>query len=59
MTKRLVSAAAGFLAAAFFLCGQANAISAQKAILMDASTGRVIYECRADERGVCFGGETN
>jgi len=52
MTKRLIHAAAGFLAAAFLLSGHAEGISAQKALLMDATTGRVIYEQCADERSL-------
>lgn len=40
------------LAAVLFLSGNVEAISAQKAILMDASTGRVIYEKNADEQSL-------
>ena len=40
------------LAAVFLLSAKTEAVSAQKAILMDASTGRVIYEKCADERSL-------
>ena len=40
------------LAAALFLPGQVRALSAQKAILMDAQTGRVLYEKNADQRSL-------
>ena len=40
------------LAAVLFLSGHVEAVSARKAILMDASTGRVIYEKSADERSL-------
>lgn len=40
------------LAAVLFLSGHAQAVSAQRAIIMDASTGRVIYEKNADERSL-------
>ena len=40
------------LAAVLFLSIQVDAISAQKAIVMDAATGRVIYEKNADERSL-------
>ena len=40
------------LAAVFLLPVKAGAVSAEKAILMDGSTGRVIYEKRADERSL-------
>lgn len=40
------------LAAVLLLSGQAEAVSAEKAILMDGSTGRVIYEKRCDERSL-------
>lgn len=40
------------LAAVLILSGRAEAISAQKAVLMDAATGRVIYEKNADEQSL-------
>ena len=40
------------MAAVFLLPGQVRAISARKAILLDAVTGRVIYERRADEQSL-------
>ena len=40
------------MAAVLLLPCQAQAISAQKAILMDAETGRVIYEKDADSRSL-------
>ena len=40
------------LAAVLFLSLPAGAISAQKAILLDADTGRVLYERRADEKSL-------
>ena len=40
------------LAAVLFLSVRVEAISAQKAILMDASTGRVIYEKDVDSRSL-------
>lgn len=40
------------LAAVLLLSGRAEAISAQRAVLMDGTTGRVIYEKAADERSL-------
>lgn len=40
------------LAAVLFLSFRAEAVSARKAIVLDASTGRVIYEKNADERSL-------
>ena len=40
------------LAAVSFFSVKANAISAEKAIVMDADTGRVLYECRSQERSL-------
>lgn len=45
-------AAAGILAAAMLFPLRAKAISAQKAILMDASSGRILYEKDADSRSL-------
>ncbi len=44
--------AAALLAAVLFLPCHAGAISAQKAILVDAQTGRVLYEKDADSRSL-------
>jgi len=52
MKKRLIRTAAALMAAVLLLPCQAQAISAQKAILMDAETGRVIYEKDADSRSL-------
>lgn len=52
MKKRLIRTAAALMAAVLLLPCQAKAISAQKAILMDAETGRVIYEKDADSRSL-------
>lgn len=46
--KRLIAGTAAVLAAVLFLSCPAGAISAQKAILMDGLTGRVLYEKQAD-----------
>ena len=40
------------MAAVLFLPVHAHAISAQKAILLDAATGRVLYEKNADEQSL-------
>ena len=51
--KRLpIRTAAALLAAVLFLSVRVEAVSAQKAILMDASTGRVIYEKNANEQSL-------
>lgn len=51
--KRLIAGtAAALLAAVLILPVQVYAISAQKAILMDAATGRVLYEKQADEQSL-------
>lgn len=44
--------AAALLAAVLFFPVKAQAISAQSAILVDAQTGRVLYEKRADEQSL-------
>lgn len=44
--------AAAILAAILFFTVDAQALSAQRAILVDAQTGRVLYEKCADERGL-------
>ncbi len=50
--KRFFAGTAAIAAAVLFLSCPAGAISAQKAILLDATTGRVIYEKRADEKSL-------
>ncbi|MBE6958611.1 MAG: D-alanyl-D-alanine carboxypeptidase [Ruminococcaceae bacterium] len=50
--KRFFAGTAAFLAAVLFLTLPAGAISAQKAILLDAETGRVLYEKDADSRSL-------
>lgn len=50
--KRLFAGTAAILAAVLFLNLPVGAISAQKAILMDAETGRVLYEKDADCRSL-------
>ena len=52
MKKQLIRTAAALIAAVLLLPCRAQAISAQKAILMDAQTGRVIYEKDADSRSL-------
>lgn len=53
MKKRLFAGtAAVILAAVLFLPSRAEALSAEKAILIDASTGRVLYEKNADARSL-------
>lgn len=44
--------AAALLAAVLFFSSRVNALSAQKAIVMDAQTGRVLYEKAADSRSL-------
>lgn len=48
----MIRTAAGLLAAVLMLSVRVDAISAQRAILMDGCTGRVIYEKNADERSL-------
>ena len=52
MKKRILGTAAALLAAVLLLPCPAYAISAQKAILTDAETGRVLYEKDADSRSL-------
>ena len=52
MKKLFAGMAAALLAAVLFFPCRANAVSAQKAILMDAQTGRVLYEKNADDRSL-------
>lgn len=48
----IIRTAAAILAAVLLYPGHAGAISAEKAVLMDGQTGRVLYEKRADERSL-------
>ena len=50
--KRFFAGTAAILAAVLFLTLPVGAISAQKAILLDAQTGRVLYEKDADSRSL-------
>ena len=52
MKRFFAGTAAALLAAVLFLPMQGDAISAQKAILMDAATGRVLYERDVDSRSL-------
>ena len=52
MIKTTVRAVAGFLAAALLLAVPVSAISAEKAILLDGQTGRVLYEKNADSQSL-------
>ena len=48
----MLRTAAALLAAVLLYPGNASAISAQKSILVDGHTGRVLYEKRADEKSL-------
>ena len=52
MNVRYLRMAAALLAAVMLFPGRVSAISAQKAIVVDASTGRVLYEKDADSRSL-------
>ena len=52
MKRILTGTVAAVLAAVLFLPVQAEAISARKAILLDADTGRVLYEKDADSQSL-------
>ena len=53
MKRRLIAGtAAALLAAVLFLPVRADALSAEKAILMDGMTGRILYEKNADSRSL-------
>ena len=52
MKKSLIRMVVSILTAIQILVIDVNAISAEKAILMDAQTGRVIYEKNADEKAL-------
>lgn len=50
--KRFFAGTAAMLAAVLFLSIPVGAVSAQKAILLDANTGRVLYEKNPDSRSL-------
>ena len=52
MKARIMGTVAALLAAVLLFSCRVGAISAQKAILMDAQTGRVLYEKSADSRSL-------
>ena len=52
MKRTFAGTAAALLAAALFFPLKAAAISAEKAVVMDAATGRVLYERRAEEESL-------
>jgi len=52
MKKKITGTVAALLAAVLLLPCKAQALSAQKAILMDAQTGRTLYEKSADSRSL-------
>ncbi len=52
MKRCILGAVAGFLAAALLMATPVSAISAEKAILLDGQTGRVLYEKNADSQSL-------
>lgn len=50
--KMLLAGTAAVLAAVLFLSCSVGAVSAQKALLLDAASGEVLYEKRADEKSL-------
>ena len=52
MKKNIIRTAAALIAAVLLLPCKVSAMSAQKAILLDANTGRVLYEKDADSRSL-------
>ena len=52
MNKCIFRAVAGLLAAAFFMAQPVSAVSAEKALVLDGATGRVLYEKNADSRSL-------
>ena len=52
MKRILARMVAAMLATVLFFTTQANALSAQKAIVMDAQTGRVLYDKNSSERAL-------
>ena len=52
MIKRILGAVAGLLAAALLMATPVSAISAEKAILLDGQTGRILYEKNADSQSL-------
>ena len=51
MNKMLLRTAAILVAAVLFIC-PVSALSAEKAIVLDAATGRVLYDKKADEESL-------
>lgn len=52
MKRMIAGTAAALLAAVLFLPARVDALSAEKAILMDGATGRVLYEKNADSQSL-------
>ena len=52
MKRRIILAAAVIIAAAMLIPVKADAVSAQKSILLDAASGRVLFEKNADSRSL-------
>lgn len=52
MKRLFIGMAAGLLAAVLFFPCRARAISAQKAVVMDAQTGRMLFERDPDKQGL-------
>ena len=52
MKQRILGAVAGLLATAFFMAEPVFAVSAEKALVLDGSTGRVLYEKQSDSRSL-------
>ena len=52
MNKCIFRAVAGLLAAAFLMAQPVSAVSAEKALVLDGATGRVLYEKNADSRSL-------
>ena len=52
MLNRVLRAVAGYLAAALLLAAPVSAISAEKAIVLDGQTGRVLFEKNADSQSL-------
>ena len=52
MKRSIAGMAAVIMAAILFFPVQVQALSAEHAIVMDAATGRVLYQCRANEQSL-------
>ena len=52
MIKTILRAVAGFLAAALLLAAPVSAVSAEKAIVLDGQTGRVLFKKNADSQSL-------